>query len=36
MANPDSFRGESDEVREENIRIYENSQNGLDKDGNPF
>jgi hypothetical protein len=32
----DSFWGESDDAREENISIYENSQMGLDADGCPF
>jgi len=32
----ESFWGESDDVREENIDIYRNSQDGLDRDGNPF
>jgi hypothetical protein len=32
----DSFLGESDDAREGNINIYENAQEGLDADRNPF
>ena len=32
----DNFFGESDDARERNIEIYENSQMGLDANGYPF